>query len=195
MRKFIKMAIAVAAIAGYFLALRYVAPSHEPYFIMGIALIGFMAWMYGIVAGLTAALLLIPITHHIYDQFSVSASYLAFASSPAYILLEVLAAVMLGRLRQSNLMLSQKEATLAEANESLQSALLQVRELGGIHCLCSSCKSILADDGEWMKIDNYLIKKTKMEFSHGICTDCATEYGMKPESSGLSLKNGNKGDP
>jgi hypothetical protein len=176
MKKILKMAIAVLAIVGYLLILRYVAPSRDPYFIMGIALIGFIAWLFGIVAGLTTALLLIPTTHHIYNQFDISTSYLSFASSPAYIALEVLAAVMLGRLRQSTQMLSQKEAVLAEANASLKTALSQVRELGGIHCMCSACKSILSDEGDWMKIDTYLVDKTKMEFSHGVCPSCATEY-------------------
>lgn len=183
MNRLLKLLLAVATSVSYIFVLRYLAPSHEPYFILGIGLIGLVAWLYGVVTGLTVALLLIPITRQIYDQFSISTSYMSFAMSPAYIAVEVLAAVMLGRMRQTNMTLSQKEATLAEANESLQSALFQVRELGGIHCLCSSCKSILSDDGEWMKIDNYLIKKTKMEFSHGICPDCATEYGIKPESS------------
>lgn len=182
MRKIIKMAVAALAVAGYYVVLRYVAPSHEPYFIMSIALIGFIAWLFGIVAGLTLALLLIPATHHIYDQFDHSTSYLSFASSPVFIALEVLAAVVLGRLRQITHMLSQKEASLAESNESLQAALSHVRELGGIHCLCSSCKSILADDGNWMKIDTYLMEKTKMEFSHGICPDCASEYDLNPKS-------------
>jgi hypothetical protein len=192
MNKFVKMMLAGVAAAGYLLILRYVAPSHEPYFIVGIALVGFMAWLYGMVTGLTVALLLVPATQYIYNQFDVSASYLAFATSPAYISVEVFAAVMLGRLRQSNLMLSQKEAFLAESNENLQSALLQVRELGGIHCLCSSCKKILSDNGNWMPIDTYLAEKTKMEFSHGICPDCAVEYGKEPapatESTGASLQ-------
>jgi len=174
MNKFVKITTAAAAIGGYFLTLRFAAPSHEPYFIIGIALIGLIAWLYGVVAGLTLALLLIPATHYIYNQFEISTSY--FSSSPAYIAVEVLAAVMLGRLRQTNIKLSQKESILAEANESLQGALLQVRELGGIHCLCSSCKKILSDKGDWLEIDRYLKEKTKMEFSHGICPDCAAEY-------------------
>lgn len=175
-----KIATAAVAMGGYYLILRYAAPSHEPYFIIGIALIGLMAWLYGVVAGLASALFLIPVTHYIYNQFDISANY--FSSSPAYISVEVLAAVMLGRLRQTNIKLSQKESILAEANESLQGALLKVRELGGIHCLCSACKKILSDQGDWLEIDRYLKEKTKMEFSHGICPDCAKEYGMPPET-------------
>lgn len=174
------MLLAGVVTAGYLLALRYIAPSHEPYFIVGIALIGFLAWLYGMIAGLAVALLLVPITHYIYGQFAISTCYLTFASSPVYITLEILAAIMLGRLRQTNLMLSKKEATLAEANENLRTALSQVRELGGIYALCSHCKKIRSDDGNWVPIDTYLTEKTKMEFSHGICPDCEKKYGQEP---------------
>ncbi len=179
MNKYVKLIIAVSAAAGYFLILRYVAPSRDPYFILGIGLIGYMAWLYGIVIGLFTALLLVPSTFYIYNQFDVSTSYMSFACSPAYIALEVFAVVMLGRLRLKTILLSKRETTLAEANENLQKALSQVREFGGIHSLCTSCKSILDDDGSWKKIDTYLKEKTKAEFSHGICPDCAKEYAVQ----------------
>ena len=171
--------MALAATGGYFLVLRYIAPSSEPYFILGIGLIGFMAWLYGTTAGLILAILLVPITLYIYSQFTVSTSYLSFASSPAYIALELLTAIVLGHLRAKNLILSQKETDLAAANESLQVALSHVREFGGIHSLCTTCKKILDDDGSWKKIDTYLKEKTKAEFSHGICPDCAEDYGTQ----------------
>ena len=181
MNKIVKSIIALVAIASYFLVLRYIAPIREPYFILGIALIGFMAWLYGMVAGLATALLLVPITLYTYAQFSITTSYVAFASSPAYILLEILTAVMLGRLRKKNRILSQKESDLVEVNERLQTALSDVRELGGVHSLCTTCKKILDDDGSWKRIDTYLKEKTKAEFSHGICPDCATEYNAQSE--------------
>jgi len=180
MNKYVKLVRAVAATTGYFLILRYVAPSRDPYFILGIGLIGYIAWLYGIMMGLSTALLLIPGTLYIYDQFAVSTSYMGFASSPAYIALEVLAAVALGHLRNKTMLLAKKESILSEANETLQKALSGVREFGGIHSLCTSCKSILDDDGSWQKIDTYLKEKTKAEFSHGICPDCAKEYGNQP---------------
>lgn len=183
MSRLIKLAIAVAASAGYVFVLRYLAPSHEPYFILGFALIGIIAWLYGMVAGVTAALLLIPATQYIYEQFALSKSYLSFAMSPVYIALEVLTAAVLSRLRQTHMALSTKEAILAEANDKLQNALSQVRELGGVHCICSSCKQILSDNGKWMKIDTYLTEKSKMEFSHGMCPDCATSYQSQPAES------------
>jgi hypothetical protein len=181
MNKIIKLVSAIVVIASYYLVLRYLAPSREPYFILGIGVIGFMAWLYGIVVGLSTALLLIPTTLYIYSQFSVSTSYMGFASSPAYISLEILTAFMLGRLRNRDLALSQKEADLAEANERLQKALSDVREFGGIHSLCTGCKKILDEDGSWKRIDTYLKEKTKAEFSHGVCPDCVAAYDGKTE--------------
>lgn len=177
MNRYVKFMTAAAAIAAYVLVLRYVAPSREPYFVLGIGLIGYMAWLYGTLAGLATALLLIPATLHIYSQFEVSTSYMGFASSPAYIAIEILAAGMLGYLRNKIISLSRKEASLEEANEGLQTALAGVQEIGGILSLCTSCKKIKADNGDWKQIDTYLMEKTKAEFSHGICPDCAGEYG------------------
>ena len=176
MNKIVKLIIAIAAIAAYFLVLRYIAPSREPYFILGIGLIGLMSWFYGITAGLVMAVLLIPVTLYIYSQFSISTSYVSFSSSPAYIALQILTATMLGRLRKKTLILSQKEADLEKSNERLKAALSEVREFGGIHSLCTSCKKILDEDGTWKRIDTYLKEKTKAEFSHGVCPDCVTAY-------------------
>jgi len=176
MNKSVKLLIAVSATGGYFLILRYLAPSHEPYFILSIGLIGYMAWLYGILAGLFTALLLIPFTLYVYSQFNISTSYIGFTSSPAYIALEILTAVALGHLRKKIITLSKKETMLTGANEKLQVALSDVREFGGIHSLCTICKNILDDDGSWQKIDTYLKEKTKAEFSHGICPDCADEH-------------------
>ena len=83
---------------------------------------------------------------------------------------------LLGRLHVQMKRLTRDEASLREINDVLQGSLAQVREMGGILSLCSSCKSIMDDDGTWTKIDTYLKDKTKAEFSHGICPDCAKTY-------------------
>jgi hypothetical protein len=178
MNKVVKMIMAGALTAGYYLVLRYVAPSREPYFIMGIGLIGYVAWLYGVAAGLALALFLTPLTLYIYDQFEVAISYDGFAYSPAYIALQILVASSMGWLRNRTLHLTKRETDLQEANDNLQAALSQVREMGGIHSLCTTCKSILDDDGSWTKIDTYLKEKTKAEFSHGICPDCARKFDI-----------------
>ena len=176
MNKYIKPIVAIASIVLYFILLRYVAPSNEPYFILGIGVVGCIAWLYGIAAGLVTALAIIPLTSFIYSHFSVSTSYNSFASSHAFIAMEILAAVMLGRLRAKTMALSRKETDLATGNENLQKALAKVQELGGVHSLCTTCKKIQDDNGAWKRIDTYLMEKTKAEFSHGICPDCADDF-------------------
>ncbi len=179
MHKYLKPIVSAAVIAVYLLLLRYVAPSREPYFIMGTAVVGVVAWLCGVVPGLGTALLLIPLTTMVYDQFSVSTSYASFASSPAYIALQILAAVSLGHLRRSSKELSKKETELESANERLRNMLANVQELGGIHNLCSTCKSIQDKDGVWQHVDIYLKEQTKMEFSHCICPRCAERFHKK----------------
>jgi hypothetical protein len=176
MNKYVKLIVTVLVIAGYGLILRYIAPTREPYFILGIGVIGYISWLFGVSAGVATVLLLTPLTLLIYKQFDVAISYTTFAYSPPYIALELFIAVFMGRLHGRVKRLSRNEASLREVNDVLQGSLAQVREVGGILSLCSSCKSIMDDDGTWTKIDSYLKDKTKAEFSHGICPDCAETY-------------------
>ncbi|MEN7974085.1 MAG: hypothetical protein ABFR47_09665 [Verrucomicrobiota bacterium] len=176
MNKYVKLILVVVATMGYLLVLRYIAPSREPYYILSIALIGYVAWLYGMATGLIAAMLLVPATYHIYNQFNVSTSYMAVASSPPYIALKILTAGAMGLLHNRIAILSKKETVQAEVNENLQKTLSEVREFGGIHSLCTSCKNIMNDDGTWEPIDTYLKEKTKAEFSHGICPECVRKY-------------------
>lgn len=176
MNRYVRLIIAIAAMVAYLAALRFVAPPDKPYFILGIAIVGLVAWLLGTVQGLAAALLLIPATNYIYDQFSVSTSYMTFACSPAFLGIQIMAAAALGHLRRETKQLRDKEELLKDTNEHLQHALSQVKELGGIHSLCSTCKKIQADDGEWQFVDKFLKEKTKMEFSHCICPECAEHF-------------------
>lgn len=176
MNKYVKLILAALAIVGYGLILRYIAPIRQPYFILGIGVIGYVAWLYGVTAGVATVLLLTPLSLLIYKQFDVAISYSTFAYAPPYILLQFFIAVFIGRLHGKIKRLSRDEASLRQINDTLQGSLSQVREMGGIHSLCSSCKSIMDDDGTWTKIDSYLKDKTKAEFSHGICPDCAEQF-------------------
>lgn len=176
MKRYIKPILAVATVVIYLALLRYVAPSREPYFILGTAVVGLVAWLCGSIPGLICALLLIPFTEWVYSQFSASTSYSSFASSPGYLAMQILTAVALGHLRRDRMALARKESELANANERLRSMLSKVQELGGIHNLCSRCKNIQDEDGRWQLIDSYLKDRTKMEFSHCICPKCAEHF-------------------
>ena len=180
MNKYVKMIVTAAVIAGYYILLRHIAPPREPYFVLGIAVIGYVAWLFGVTAGIATALLLTPLTFYVYGQFELTISFDAIAKSPAYIALQVFSAASLGSLRSRIQQLQHKRESLMDANDSLQTTLSNVREMGGIHSFCTSCKSIQNDDGTWSKIDVYLKEKTKVEFSHGLCPECAGKYENPP---------------
>jgi len=59
--------------------------------------------------------------------------------------------------------------------EDLQNALEEVNLLSGFLPICASCKKIRDDKGYWNQIESYIRDHSEVEFSHGICPDCAKE--------------------
>ncbi|MCX6136636.1 MAG: PAS domain S-box protein, partial [Ignavibacteriales bacterium] len=55
---------------------------------------------------------------------------------------------------------------------NLQEALADVRTLGGLLPICSSCKRIRDDKGYWNLLEKYLTENAGVTLSHGICPDC-----------------------
>ena len=67
---------------------------------------------------------------------------------------------------------------LAEAEREkligeLQSALASIKTLRGFLPICASCKKIRDDKGYWNQLESYIHEHTDVEFSHGICPECA----------------------
>ena len=58
-------------------------------------------------------------------------------------------------------------------NKELENALGEVKTLRGLLPICSYCKKIRDDKGYWNQLEAYLTKHSSIEFSHGICPDCA----------------------
>ena len=71
-----------------------------------------------------------------------------------------------------------------ELIENLQKALEDVKTLSGMLPICAWCKNIRNDEGYWQKIEAYLKSNSDLDFTHGICNDCAKkEYPeLYPES-------------
>jgi DNA-binding NtrC family response regulator len=55
----------------------------------------------------------------------------------------------------------------------LKEALDHIKQLQGLLPICSACKNIRDDKGYWNRIESYISKNSNVEFSHGICPDCA----------------------
>jgi PAS domain-containing protein len=63
----------------------------------------------------------------------------------------------------------EKEALIS----SLEEAMANIKVLKGLLPICASCKKVRDDNGYWNQIEVYLRENTELDFSHGICPDCA----------------------
>jgi len=73
------------------------------------------------------------------------------------------------------LQLYERERDKSKLIDELQQALATIKTLQGILPICSSCKKIRNDDGLWTQLEIYIREHSEAEFSHGLCTDCATK--------------------
>jgi len=64
---------------------------------------------------------------------------------------------------------------LISEKEALQKAIGEIQVLKGMVPICASCKKIRDDKGFWMQIEAYMKAHTDIEFSHGICPECAAK--------------------
>jgi len=64
---------------------------------------------------------------------------------------------------------------LKEEKQALEKALGEIRLLKGMVPICASCKKIRNDEGFWTQIEQYMKEHSDVEFSHGICPDCAAK--------------------
>ncbi len=64
------------------------------------------------------------------------------------------------------------QVELSERVRELEIALARVKQLEGILPICSYCKKILDDQQRWKPVEEYLLGKSELRFSHGICPSC-----------------------
>lgn len=56
--------------------------------------------------------------------------------------------------------------------ERLQEAVGSVKRLSGLLPICSYCKKIRDDAGQWSQIESYIRKRSAADFTHSICPEC-----------------------
>lgn len=72
------------------------------------------------------------------------------------------------------------EADKAAVIEKLEATLLRVHRLEGMLPVCASCKRVRveaaspAEAPRWLSLEDYLHQETPVQFSHGLCVECAT---------------------
>jgi hypothetical protein len=73
---------------------------------------------------------------------------------------------------ESHLELIYMNQLLGDKNKRLKDYMMEIQVLRGIVPICSNCKSIKDDKGNWHPIEYYLIRNPQIVFSHGICPKC-----------------------
>ncbi len=73
---------------------------------------------------------------------------------------------------QNDLALIWMNQILGENNRKLTDYLMELQSLKGMVAVCSNCKSIRDDKGEWKPIEYYFLRHPKADFTHCICPDC-----------------------
>jgi PAS domain S-box-containing protein len=56
--------------------------------------------------------------------------------------------------------------------EELTGAAVEIKTLQGIIPICMYCKKIRDDAGYWHQVENYVGRRSKAQFSHGLCPEC-----------------------
>lgn len=52
----------------------------------------------------------------------------------------------------------------------------EVHTLSGLLPICSHCKKIRDDQGEWQVLEQYIAGHSEADFSHGLCPECVARY-------------------
>jgi hypothetical protein len=73
------------------------------------------------------------------------------------------------------------EGLVAARTNELQSALDEIEVLSGFLAICSSCKRIRDQEGNWNPLETYISEHSDAEFTHGICPQCRAR--LYPELS------------
>ena len=61
-------------------------------------------------------------------------------------------------------------------NQELKQALAEIDKLEGILPVCSFCKRIRDEEGNWQQMERYIRDRSAADFSHGICEDCMKKH-------------------
>jgi len=61
---------------------------------------------------------------------------------------------------------------LSRLSEHERELYRHVETLEGLLPICSFCKSIRNDSGEWERLEKYISKRSDAQFSHGFCPTC-----------------------
>lgn len=74
----------------------------------------------------------------------------------------------------------------------LQKALNEVKTLSGLLPICSYCKKVRDDKGDWKQIESYISEHSELFFTHGLCPECLAHHYPQYTHSCRPTKNSQK---
>jgi hypothetical protein len=144
------------AIAGALLTIDYMTGLYSQFPVVYVIPVSLAAWYSGRWPALTLAVA-IPIAHLIFRVLQ---------DPPAGLL--TLAGTTLFRGSVIGVM-ALWFARLSEHERALER---EVQTLKGLLPICSFCKSIRNDAGEWERLERFISRRSETQFSHGLCPSC-----------------------
>lgn len=72
-----------------------------------------------------------------------------------------------------NIVVSRYQKSLLRKDRALEHAQKEIKKLSEFLPICSSCKKIRDENGQWFQVEEYFSKHSDTQFSHGICPECA----------------------
>jgi PAS domain-containing protein len=83
-------------------------------------------------------------------------------------------------LRNVNFLIS--AAPFRYAEKSLALVILEditeLTQLRKFLSICMQCKKIRSEDGQWVSLEYYFSRQKEIQFSHGLCPDCAKNFKL-----------------
>jgi CheY-like chemotaxis protein len=79
--------------------------------------------------------------------------------------------------------------------KDLQRALDEVKTLSGLLPICTECKKIENDEGEWEGVESYIAHRTDADFSHSVCPSCVRKLYPEIADKILAKMAARKGKP
>lgn len=117
------------------------------------------------------ALLGIDIRANHWERTILSYRLLGYALTLSLLFLTFVFYIYTGKMHKANQVILQ-EITIRQKAEN------EVKELGSLLPICSSCKKIRDDKGYWNQLESYIENHFDASFSHGMCGQCSDRlYG------------------
>ena len=82
------------------------------------------------------------------------------------------------------------EEAVAQRTKDLQDALAEADQLRGLLPICSSCRKIRNEQGDWVEIEAYVSARSEAALNHGSCPACTERQlgKIKKEAASSSGK-------